>query len=180
MKNVAMNGLALVLLLAACGGASDDIAEPVRDAEAPESASPTEDAGSDPGATTSLVGSEAAGPVESETIVGAGETVIDDGAVAPSNEQAASAVADLAGRLGVDASSIVVFSVEEVTWRDGSLGCPEPGMSYTQALVQGTLTILEMDGRRYHYHSSTRREPFLCTNPTEPLDTELPPADPDL
>jgi hypothetical protein len=43
------------------------------------------------------------------------------------------AVADLADRLGVEESIITVASVEEVTWSDGSLGCPEPGMMHTIA-----------------------------------------------
>ena len=32
---------------------------------------------------------------------------------------------------------VKVLTVESVTWSDGSLGCPEPGMMYTQALVRG-------------------------------------------
>ena len=50
--------------------------------------------------------------------------------------------ADLARRLGVDPDDLEVISAEEVTWPDGSLGCPEPGMSYTQALVDGSKVVL--------------------------------------
>jgi hypothetical protein len=49
---------------------------------------------------------------------------------------------------------VTVVSSDDVTWRDGSLGCPEPGMGYTQALEPGTRTILEVGGKQYHYHSS--------------------------
>lgn len=75
------------------------------------------------------------------------------------------ALTDLATRLELDQAEIEVVSVEEVTWRDGSLGCPEPGMFYTQALVDGTRIVLAARGRRYHYHSGGHRAPFLCEHP---------------
>jgi len=75
------------------------------------------------------------------------------------------AKADLAKRLGVEAAQVTVVSSSEVTWPDGSLGCPEPGMHYTQALVPGSRIILEAAGKQYHYHSGGTRAPFLCENP---------------
>ena len=45
--------------------------------------------------------------------------------------------ADAAQRAGVALDQVKVLTVESVTWSDGSLGCPEPGMMYTQALVRG-------------------------------------------
>ena len=42
-----------------------------------------------------------------------------------------------AGHTGVSVSDMTVLRAESVTWPDGSLGCPEPGMQYTQALVPG-------------------------------------------
>ena len=75
------------------------------------------------------------------------------------------AKADLAKRLGVDAARVTLVSSEEVTWSDGSLGCPEPGMMYTQALVPGARIILEVDGTQYNYHSGANRAPFLCEHP---------------
>jgi len=83
------------------------------------------------------------------------------------------AVTDLAARLGVDESEIAVVSVEEVTWSDGSIGCPEPGMMYTQALVNGSLVILEVDGTRYEYHSGGGRDLFYCENPIPPTGGDL-------
>ena len=75
---------------------------------------------------------------------------------------------DLAQRLGVDPEQLEVISAEEVTWPDGSLGCPEPGMSYTQALVDGSKVVLGHDGRVYVYHAGDDGEPFLC--PSEDKD----------
>lgn len=76
--------------------------------------------------------------------------------------KARAAVADLARRLGVDEDAIVVVGVEEVMWRDGSLGCPEPGRVYTQALVEGERIVLSVDGREYAYHAGRDGEPFYC------------------
>jgi hypothetical protein len=43
-------------------------------------------------------------------------------------------VADAARRFKVAENLVVLTGAERLTWKDGSLGCPEPGMSYTQAL----------------------------------------------
>ncbi|WP_123913600.1 hypothetical protein [Georgenia muralis] len=82
---------------------------------------------------------------------------------------AALAVEDLTDRLGVAAEDVAVVRVEEVTWRDASLGCPSPGMAYAQVLTNGTLVVLEVDGTTYEYHSGGSRAPFLCENPQAPL-----------
>ena len=79
----------------------------------------------------------------------------------------AAAVADLAATLGVDEGSVEVVSQEAVTWRDGSLGCARPGMSYTQALVEGSRIVLRADGATYEYHTGGSRAPFHCPKPTE-------------
>jgi hypothetical protein len=84
------------------------------------------------------------------------------------------AVSDLAERLGVDSAEIEVASFERVTWNDGSLGCPQPGEMYTQALVEGTLTILSIDGEEYRYHSGRRDAPFLCEQ--DRVATSRPPS----
>lgn len=94
------------------------------------------------------------------------ETPTASGSSYPSPAVAA-AVADLAERQGVDAAEITVVSREEVTWRDGSLGCAEPGMSYTQALVDGTRIVLSLAGKDYEYHAGGGRSPFLCERPTQ-------------
>jgi hypothetical protein len=79
-----------------------------------------------------------------------------------------SAVGDLAERLGAPPTEIEVVSAEKVTWPDGSLGCPEPGMSYTQSLVDGSKVVLRYDERVYVYHAGSDDQPFLC--PSEDKD----------
>ncbi|MGH3649360.1 MAG: hypothetical protein ACRDU9_01525 [Acidimicrobiia bacterium] len=84
------------------------------------------------------------------------------GTVNDQDELTGMAVADLARRLGVGPDEIEVLKVEAVTWPDGSLGCPEPGKIYTQALVDGHRIVLQHDERVYLYHSGQGDEPFLC------------------
>ena len=77
------------------------------------------------------------------------------------------AIADLAERQGVPESEIELVSQEEVTWRDGSLGCAKEGTMYTQALVDGSRVVLEVGGEEYEYHSGADGEPFWCEEPTQ-------------
>lgn len=72
------------------------------------------------------------------------------------------AVSDLATRLEIAESAITVVLVEEVVWSDGSLGCPQPGMSYIQVLTDGLRTVLEANGRIYDYRSGGSSGPVLC------------------
>jgi hypothetical protein len=85
------------------------------------------------------------------------------GAQAPAVRKA---VADLAQRLGVSEDDVRVVSMEEVTWRDGSLGCAQEGMMYTHALVNGSRIVLDVDAREYEYHQGQGRV-FWCEKPTQ-------------
>ena len=72
------------------------------------------------------------------------------------------AIADAAVRFDVPESEVAVAGALRVVWSDGSLGCPEDGMMYTQALVDGYLLTLEVAGQRVEYHGADGDEPFLC------------------
>lgn len=85
----------------------------------------------------------------------------------PARGDVVRAVDDLAAALGVAADEVEVVSVGEVTWRDGSRGCAEPGTSYTQALVDGSRITLRAGGRTYEYHSGGSQPPARCDKPTE-------------
>jgi hypothetical protein len=78
------------------------------------------------------------------------------------NEQISFSKKDLADRLGSDPDSILLLGVREVTWRSGAIGCPKPGMSYTQALVPGVLILLEVDDHTFAYHAKTDGTPLFC------------------
>jgi len=72
------------------------------------------------------------------------------------------AVTELAQRLNVPPESIQLVKFEAVTWGDGGLGCPEPGMNYIQVPVDGALIVLQAGDYQYEYHSGGNRPPFLC------------------
>jgi hypothetical protein len=77
------------------------------------------------------------------------------------------AIADLSDRFGLDRSAIEVLEAEAVTWLDGSLGCPQPGMIYTQALAQGYRVLLGSQGHTFAYHAGPDAVPFYCESPME-------------
>jgi hypothetical protein len=72
------------------------------------------------------------------------------------------ALDDAARRTKLEASKLKVISVEAVTWPDGSLGCPQPGMLYTQALVPGYRIRIGAGGEVLDYHAGTRGSLVLC------------------
>jgi hypothetical protein len=69
---------------------------------------------------------------------------------------------DLANRLAIEPRQIELLEVASVTWPDGSLGCPQPGMEYTQVQVDGLRLRFRVADRSYEYHSGGKRQPFLC------------------
>lgn len=82
------------------------------------------------------------------------------------------ALQDLASRLETDVSALEVLSAESVTWRDGALGCPEPGGMYTQALQPGYRIRISDGEQIHHYHGARDRESFYC--PPERAGKPLP------
>ena len=69
---------------------------------------------------------------------------------------------DVAHRLNVLSDSVRLSSARQVTWASGALGCPEPGMNYTDALVPGSVIYLQVDNVIYAYHAKIGGEPFYC------------------
>jgi hypothetical protein len=188
MKKAMVIGLGVMLLAAACGGASDSAEQATTTMAVPtetsvgSTASPevSGDAAAVSGTTPPTTSSGEPDLVESSPAPTSGEAgedtpAQDQGeAVEPTpiehpNPQVVTAMTDLIGRLGVSASAVEVVSIEEVTWPDGSIGCPQPDMSYTQALVNGSRIVLRVDGAEYQYNSGGRREPFYCKNPSDPV-----------
>ncbi len=70
------------------------------------------------------------------------------------------ACAELAARLGVAAETIEVVSIEDVQWRDSSLGRPQAGMMYAQVITPGYRIVLRVNHRQYVYHADNRRVLF--------------------
>ena len=59
---------------------------------------------------------------------------------------------------------LMQIAVDELSWADGSLGCPRPGMAYTQALVPGWRLTVRSAGFELAYHASRRGQWLLCPN----------------
>lgn len=79
---------------------------------------------------------------------------------------AKAARSDLAGRIGVPEEEIAITGAAAVVWNDGSMGCPQPDMSYTQVLVDGARVTLAHDGTDYTYHQGGDAL-FLCEAPVD-------------
>jgi hypothetical protein len=62
----------------------------------------------------------------------------------------------------VDRREIKIVRAESVIWSDGSLGCPEPGMMYTQMLVNGYWVVIEAAGKTYDYRVGSGGSFRLC------------------
>ena len=79
---------------------------------------------------------------------------------------------DLAQRTGTAVDSIDIIDVQPMTWNDGSLDCPEPGATYTQALVEGYWILLSAGGVGYDYRATATGFVKLCesagSHPTAP------------
>ena len=74
----------------------------------------------------------------------------------------ATAIADFAGQAQVDPAAVILRQFERVTWPDGSLGCPQPGMMYTQALIDGYWLELAAGDHRAEYHTDLDGRAVSC------------------
>jgi hypothetical protein len=64
--------------------------------------------------------------------------------------------------VGAAAARATVVISQEVTWPDGSMGCPEPGMFYTQAQVRGFQVVFDLDGTRHDYRITPGGNVRIC------------------
>jgi hypothetical protein len=158
--------LIVMAVLAACGAPADDAASDTTAAEGSVATATTlADTTTTVPDTSTLVPAPTVAPTKPP-----GTTIAPPGGdFEPGDDPVAYATADLAVRLGIAEADITLELQEEVTWRDGSLGCPLPGFEYTQALVDGSRIVLVADGVAYPYHSSAGRSPFLCEQDIAPV-----------
>ena len=88
-------------------------------------------------------------------------------------EAALDAAASLSGMAPAEIS---VLRAEVVTWPDGGLGCPEPGVMYAQVLVAGYWVVVNAGDRSYDLRASLDTQFKLC-----PAGDGTPPVpDPDI
>jgi hypothetical protein len=79
-------------------------------------------------------------------------------------------LADAATRAGVDPSELRLVYASAVDFNDSSLGCPEPGMMYTQAIVPGYQVIVEHDEAVLDYRASGPGAFRLCPSGGAPIE----------
>lgn len=73
---------------------------------------------------------------------------------------------DAAQRTGGATDTVALHASWRVTWTDGSLGCPQPGMHYTQALVPGWRILVNTDAGVLDYRTGERS--FFVCQPGKP------------
>jgi hypothetical protein len=71
-------------------------------------------------------------------------------------------LADASKRTGLEVAKLEIVESIAVTWPDGSLGCPEPGMNYTMALVPGYRIRIKAHQQVLNYHASARGYWVFC------------------
>lgn len=142
----------IVLLLALVGVVACSTADPTPESSGTESPQP---------------------PTATETTVNAMEAEMPDQRQSgPRIEEVINAARrDLAERRSVLDEDIDLVNAQRVTWGDGSLGCPEPGMMYTQALVPGFFIHLRSGDDEFFYHAGRDGRPMYC-----PADRSKPPV----
>ena len=69
---------------------------------------------------------------------------------------------DAAKRSGLPPGDLDLISAEQVTWADGSAGCPRVGVLYTQAELPGWRVRLRVAAEVWDYHGGERGAPVLC------------------
>jgi len=87
-------------------------------------------------------------------------------------------VADAARRFNVAENLVVVSSAERLTWNDGALGCPMPGMSYMQALVPGYRIVARTAEGAFIYHTDANGNLAVCDTQLQRQERSNPKAAP--
>lgn len=80
----------------------------------------------------------------------------------------------LSAALGQPASNFTLISVHAVRWQDSSLGCPKPGMSYMQVIVDGHRVVLSDKQQEYRVHLGPRLAMVCPSSDVPPPDGILP------
>ena len=84
------------------------------------------------------------------------------------------ALLDAARVTGRPRADLRVLDAVAVEWPDGSAGCPEPGVLYTQAVVPGYRIRIQAGQAVLNYHATRHSQaPVLC--PAKRAQPALPP-----
>ncbi|VUD68963.1 hypothetical protein TDB9533_04324 [Thalassocella blandensis] len=69
---------------------------------------------------------------------------------------------DLAYKLRVEKNQVQIKKINEVTWTDASLGCPQGKKDYKKESIPGYVFHLNVNGKNYTYHSDQTTKVFAC------------------
>ena len=69
---------------------------------------------------------------------------------------------DAAARLGAARTAVEVVTAESRIWPDGSLGCPQAGMAYTQIVTDGYRVVVRAGARTLDYRGTAPGRFRLC------------------
>jgi hypothetical protein len=107
---------------------------------------------------------QTAAPIIMKSVVATAPTIGETSPVRGEVPQAMleSILKEAAALAKVDRREIKIVRAESVVWSDGSLGCPEPGMMYTQALVNGYWVVIEAGGQKYDFRVGRDGSFRLC------------------
>ncbi len=153
MKNTRLLLTLFILLLSACTtSVGAELSNPSDDNVGP----------ADPLAT--IPGVEAQEVEPRESAINDQENIVTDESALPGSVESLVdlAKADLAQRLDVEISAITLVSFKEIVWPDATLGCPKPGMDFSPVEIPGYIITLEVDGKRYAYHTDELNRVILC------------------
>ena len=179
---LAVTALSLAAALAGCGDADggaggEQAATPTQSGEAGVEGGDEggdADESEDPSMSTDEpgVGDK---PTQTQIAPGGGDVSLPLGVVPDAVAQRSDvqeAVDAEAQRAGVEPAAVTIAGYAEVTWSDGSIGCPKPGMMYTQALVPGHQLVLEVDGSYASYHAADGKPFSYCAQPVGPATSQ--------
>ena len=112
-------------------------------------------------ATFALVAS-ATGAAFAGSGAGPGGDADASASASPLEQLIAGAKTDLASRLGVPTSALMLKSATRMVWSNSSLGCPKRGFLNLEVMTPGFLIVLNYQAKDHEYHSDIKGPPFLC------------------
>jgi hypothetical protein len=71
----------------------------------------------------------------------------------------------VATKTGAALASVTVNSVTALNWPDSALGCPQPGVMYSQLVTPGYKIVVSANGQTFEYHSDRGSHVVTCTTP---------------
>jgi hypothetical protein len=79
------------------------------------------------------------------------------------------AIEEEASRLAsVPVEQLTLVRADQITWPDGSLGCPQPGEMYTQSLVAGYWIVFRANNETFDFRVATNGSFHRCELPGAP------------